>query len=267
MSGADSRELANLSQSLRRRANKTSVVIAVDLANYIMSNDLPDGATLPNEKEMADELGVGRTSIREALRLLETRGLLQIRSGPGGGPTVRRPEPSEFASAAPTTKFMTASAVEFALQVERAALAEVLRAREDLSPFAARLAANRASTEQVKALGEVLERLRSGMADDATFASEGRGFEALVAEAGGNVVVRLMADSLVAILWDTIPHIDYPLARRRAVVRSLEQVFDAIAERDADGAEKAMERYVRNGARYWRKSYPDLMKRLIRWTG
>lgn len=256
MSGADSRELANLSQSLRRRANKTSVVIAVDLANYIMSNDLPDGATLPNEKEMADELGVGRTSIREALRLLETRGLLQIRSGPGGGPTVRRPEPSEFASA-----------VEFALQVERAALAEVLRAREDLSPFAARLAANRASTEQVKALGEVLERLRSGMADDATFASEGRGFEALVAEAGGNVVVRLMADSLVAILWDTIPHIDYPLARRRAVVRSLEQVFDAIAERDADGAEKAMERYVRNGARYWRKSYPDLMKRLIRWTG
>ena len=256
MSGADSRELANISQSLRRRANKTSVVIAVDLANYIMSNDLPDGATLPNEKEMADELGVGRTSIREALRLLETRGLLQIRSGPGGGPTVRRPEPSEFASA-----------VEFALQVERAALAEVLRAREDLSPFAARLAANRASTEQVKALGEVLERMRSDMADDATFSLEGRGFEALVAEAGGNIVVRLMADSLVAILWDTIPHIDYPLSRRRAVVRSLEQVFDAIAARDADGAEKAMERYVRNGARYWRKSYPDLMTRAIRWTG
>jgi GntR family transcriptional regulator, transcriptional repressor for pyruvate dehydrogenase complex len=256
VAGTDTRELANISQSVRRRASKTSVVIAVDLANFIMSRDLPDGASLPNEKDMADELGVGRASIREALRLLETRGLIRIRSGPGGGPTVRRPEPSEFASA-----------VEFALQVERAQLAEVLRAREDLSPFAARLAATRAGADQVKAMRVALDLLRSDLTNDATFSLQGRHFEALVAEAGGNVVVRLMADALVAILWDTIPHIEYPLTRRRAVVRSLEQVFHAIEARDPDEAERSMSRYVRNGTRYWRKSYPDLMSRSIRWTG
>jgi GntR family transcriptional repressor for pyruvate dehydrogenase complex len=245
-----------MSESLRRRPTKTSVLIAVDLANHIVSSGLAEGTALPNEKDMADELGVGRASIREALRLLETRGLIRIRSGPGGGPTVRKPEPSDFSST-----------LEFALQAERATLAEVLRAREDLSPFAARLAASRITAKQVRELRQVLDLLRADPTNDEVFATQGRRFEALLAEAGGNVVVRLMVDSLVAIQWDTIPHIEYPTARRRSVVRSLEQVFDAVAAGDGAAAEAAMQAFVRSGARYWRKFYPDLLSRPIRWTG
>jgi len=232
------------------------VVIAVDLANYIITANLAEGTRLPNEKEMADELGVGRASIREALRLLETRGIISIRSGPGGGPVIRQPKPSDFSSA-----------LEFSLQFERATLAEAIRAREDLGPFMAKLAAARADSGQVKQLREVLDLLNDGLADDDTFAQQGRRFEALLGEASGSIVVRIMADALNAILWDTIPPVRYSMQRRRNVANSLESIFSSIADGDESTAEAQMDAYVRSGARYWRKFYPDLMARPIRWTG
>src|SRR3954463_16835351 len=76
-----------------RRSPKACEVIARDLANYIVDNNLPEGAKLPVEKDMLETLGVGRTTLREALRLLETRGVLVIRAGPKGGPVVRHPVP------------------------------------------------------------------------------------------------------------------------------------------------------------------------------
>jgi DNA-binding FadR family transcriptional regulator len=253
---ATQRQFENLSQALRRRPTKTSVAIAVDLADYIISSDLPAGAALPNEKEMVDKLGVGRASVREALRLLETRGLIRIRSGVGGGPVVCRPEASDFSAA-----------VEFALQAERASLGEVLRAREDLSPFLARLAATRRTTVQAKELRATVDSLRDALDDDAAFALHGRRCEAQIAEAGGNVVVRLLSDALIAILWDTVPGVEYPLSRRRDVARHLEGVVDAVIARDSDAAEQRMATFVRSGTRYWKKSYPDLATRRVRWRG
>ena len=250
------RELSDLGRALRRRAPKTSVVIAVDLASYIISANLAEGSSLPNEKDMADELGVGRASIREALRLLETRGVIRIRSGPGGGPVIRKPQPSDFSSA-----------LELALQFERATLAEAIRAREDLGPITAKLAAARADAGQIKQLGEVVDLLDEDLRNDENFAQQGRRFEALLGEASGSIVVRIMADSLNAILHDTIPHVNYSMQRRRNVSNSLARILASVAEGDQDAAEAQMDAYVRSGARYWRKFYPDLMARPIRWTG
>jgi DNA-binding FadR family transcriptional regulator len=241
---------------LSRRAPKTSVVIAVDLANYIISANLPEGSSLPNEKEMADELGVGRASIREALRLLETRGIIRIRSGPGGGPVIRRPQTSDFSSA-----------LELSLQFERATLAEVIRAREDFGPFTARLAAARADSGQIKQLGEVIDALNDGLENGEIFAQQGRRFEALIGEATGSIVVRVMADALNAILWDTIPPLNYSMQRRRNVATVLGNILESVADGDEVAAEAQMDAYVRSGARYWRKFFPDLMARPIRWTG
>src|SRR5262245_10166373 len=101
-----------------RRAPKTSVLLAVDLVNHIVAEDYPEGTILAHEKEMADQLGVGRATVREALRLLESRGVVRIRSGPNGGPVVRRPRPADYAGA-----------LELALQFEHATVADVVRAR------------------------------------------------------------------------------------------------------------------------------------------
>jgi DNA-binding FadR family transcriptional regulator len=247
---------ADLRRVARRRAPKTSEVIAVDLADYIISAQLAEGTVLPNEREMADQFGVGRASIREALRLLETRGMVRMRPGPKGGPVIRRPSSTDFSST-----------LEFALQLERATLAEVIRAREDLGPVTAKLAASRATSIQLRALREALKQLDSDLHDQSNYATQGRRFEALLGEASGSVVVRIVVDAINAILWDTIPSVAYTLQRRRAVASSLHEILDAVESGDAVLAEHVMDRYVRSGARYWRRFHADLFSKPVRWTG
>src|SRR5207248_107530 len=91
-----------MADRLRRpvvRSPKTSEVIARDLAARIAEGGLAPGSRLPVERVMLESLGVGRTTLREALRLLETRGVLTIRAGPKGGPVVRRPSAEAFGDA------------------------------------------------------------------------------------------------------------------------------------------------------------------------
>src|SRR5207248_1815276 len=94
-------------------------------------------------------LGVGRTTLREALRLLETRGVLTIRAGPKGGPVVRRPSAEDFGDA-----------LALILQFEGASLSDVIEARNALEPMLARLAAPRIDADQA-----VIDRLTAGDAE------------------------------------------------------------------------------------------------------
>src|ERR1700694_3801942 len=81
---------------LRRRRLQRSEVLAQDLVEHITEGRLPAGSMLPRERELTEQLGVGRATLREALRILETRRVLTVRSEPGSGPVVRHPEPSDL---------------------------------------------------------------------------------------------------------------------------------------------------------------------------
>src|ERR1700722_19133957 len=114
----------------RKRTLKTSELIARDLASYIVDQELPEGTALPPERGMVASFGVGRNTLREALRILESRGVITIRSGPGGGPVVRRPRPSDLGEA-----------LTLILQFESATFREVMDARAWLEPIVTRSAA------------------------------------------------------------------------------------------------------------------------------
>lgn len=58
-----------------------SQVIADAIADHILEQNLPTGARLANEAQMVEQYGAGRSSVREALRLLEADGLVDIRPG------------------------------------------------------------------------------------------------------------------------------------------------------------------------------------------
>jgi GntR family transcriptional regulator, transcriptional repressor for pyruvate dehydrogenase complex len=70
---------------------KASFVIAADFRSRIARGDLQEGALLPVESDLVDELGVSKGVVREALRILEMEGLVEVRRGLGGGPRVRHP--------------------------------------------------------------------------------------------------------------------------------------------------------------------------------
>jgi DNA-binding FadR family transcriptional regulator len=72
----------------RLRSVKRSEVLAREIVEEIVAGGLEPGDILPAEGVMLDHYEVGRASLREALRLLESQGLVTLKSGPGGGPVV-----------------------------------------------------------------------------------------------------------------------------------------------------------------------------------
>lgn len=71
---------------------KTYAVLADQLRRQILSGELAEGERLPVEEELTARFGVARTTLREALRVLESQGLITIRRGRGGGPIVTHPD-------------------------------------------------------------------------------------------------------------------------------------------------------------------------------
>lgn len=238
----------------RRRTPKASEVIARDLAAHIVDAGLEEGAMLPTEREMVETLGVGRTTLREALRLLETRGVLTIRPGPRGGPAVRHPRPADLGAA-----------LELILQFEQASLADVMEAREALRPMVARLAAERIDDEKVAALRESVARMIEHEDDEEFFFEENARFHTLVAEASGSVVLRVFSESLKSVADGAFAGIHYNVKRRRAVARAHARIVDALAAHDTDAAADAMHRHLVAARRYWETEYPHLTSRPVRW--
>ena len=80
----------------RITAPKASDVLADALRARIRSGEWPEGLALPTERDLSAQAGLSRTSVREALRMLELDGLIEIRPGRGGGARVRRPAGDEL---------------------------------------------------------------------------------------------------------------------------------------------------------------------------
>lgn len=239
----------------RRRNLKTSERIARDIANYIVDADLPEGARLPREKEMLEMLGVGRMTLREGLRLLETQGVIDIRSGSQGGPVVRRPQPEDLAGT-----------LSLLLQSHRASLADVMLARQALEPTVARLAAEHITDEQLDQLGETVELMRRHTDSQDIFLRENERFHQLVAEAAGSVILRVFSDTLKSIASGDQFGIEYRPDHRQAVAKAHERILAALRKRRPRDAEKAMGDHLQEAAAYWQRRYPELWSRPVRWV-
>jgi DNA-binding FadR family transcriptional regulator len=239
----------------RRRNLKTSERIAREIANYIIDADLPEGARLPREKEMFEMLGVGRMTLREALRLLETQGVIDIRSGPKGGPVVRGPQPEDLAGS-----------LTLVLQFHHASLADIMMARLALEPVIARLAADHASEAQLEQLDQSVDLMRRHRDSQEIFLRENERFHELVAEASGSVSLRVFSDTLKNIASGRDFGIEYRPEHREAVACAHERILAALRQRRPPAAEKAMLDHLSEAAAYWETRYPELWNRPVRWV-
>ena len=78
------------------RAEKVPEMVARRILREIVDRGLTEGDRLPSEAVMLARFGVGRASLREALRILETHGLIRIKPGPQGGPVVTEPTAADY---------------------------------------------------------------------------------------------------------------------------------------------------------------------------
>lgn len=236
------------------RSPKTSERVARELVNHIVDNNLAEGTKLPNERQLSEVFDVGRTTLREAMRLLETRGVITIKSGPGGGPVVRRPRPDDLRES-----------LTLLLQFAGSSLTDVLDARLALEPMMAGLAARRVDAEQVAELRRSIERMRENAADQALFLEENRKFHSLVAEAAGSSVLWVFTETLKSIADGGGLGVEYTPRRREAVAAAHEKIVDALAAGDSQAAEDAMRGHLDEAGDYWRRKYSELTSRGVRW--
>ena len=156
------------------RPTRASDEIAAQLRRAVFDGSLKPGDSLGSENDLAARFGVSRLSVREAMRSLEARGIIEMRLGPKGGPYVAHGDPHRFAEAL---------AVQLRLVGVR--MAEVLDALAGLEQMAARLAAENATPADLELLESLVQPGRSlGHA-----ARAGRRFHEAVAEASHNPVV------------------------------------------------------------------------------
>lgn len=237
----------------QRRNPKMSERIAHRLVNYIVENQLSEGTPLPVESELVGALEVGRSTLREALLLLETWGVITVKAGRNGGPIVRRPRPEDLREA-----------LALQLHFASATLRDVIEAREALEPMTARLAAQRMAPSELEELQVTVDRIRADLGSQAVFLEQNRRFHSLIAEATGSVVLHAFNDSIKSIADGASVGVQYERRHRVAVAEAHERIIDAIQRRDADAAEDAMRTHLVEASAYW-STHADVTSRPLRW--
>lgn len=207
--------------------------VAAGLRARILSGDLPVGGALPPERELAEELGISRTTVRAALPLLVAEGLVVRRVGRGGGTFVSEPGARAVTSALQRTVGMSGfPAVDLA------------EARAEIEPRCAAFAAARITREQLADLRD-LQSIMARTRDRAEFFAVNARFHVLIAEASGNAVLSAIIRGLIVPIRDLT---DDPVRIRRqelrATVRVHELLISALADGDADAAESVMRAHL-----------------------
>jgi GntR family transcriptional repressor for pyruvate dehydrogenase complex len=236
-----------------KRASKISEVIAADLVRDIVVGDFLIGNHLPPEAAMLEQYGVGRESLREALRLLEAQGLITIKRGPGGGPVVAGVDPRYLART---------SALYFHLS--GATYDEVMETWQVLeSAVAAKVAGLHNRTEVRRALAPHLRLPSSGVERDEFIT--GAGFHSTLAQLSGSRVLVLLLRAVSHMVVEHVAEALTPLEEWETV----ESEHDAIAQAIFDGRPSKSHRLMNEHIGHIRDScqrrWPERLLELVEW--
>lgn len=221
-----------------RRAMKQSEIVARQITQQIIADGLAEGTRLPPEKAMVEEYQVGRGTLREALRLLETRGVLSIKTGRDGGPVVRGPKPSDLGEA-----------ISLTLRFDGVTPEQLLSAQRVLTPRLVRRAAERVTPATLAAMDECLHRMETYLDHQTVFAAESSRFHDLVAAAAESSVLALLVRALESVLASMLDDaaagsVATRRARRVRWTSLHRRLHTALANADVDGAVQATDSLV-----------------------
>ncbi|HUQ81682.1 MAG TPA: FadR/GntR family transcriptional regulator [Gemmatimonadaceae bacterium] len=203
--------------------------IVDQIQQQILSGALKPGDQIPAERDLAERFGVSRTAVREAIKSLTEKGLIEVFVGRGTFVTNLSPD-------------RVVESMTLLLRNEPHGIASVQEAREMLEGPTARLAAERrtdAHLARLRALESELEEERSMSARLVDGDTE---FHLELARATGNPVIVLLTQTIMGLLRTERldrNHIDFNSALAAAFARHRE-IIEAVADRDGARAEQAM---------------------------
>ena len=224
---------------VKRRALQITPIrktrIADDIADririLIVDGTFPPGRPLPGERVLAERFGVSRGSIRDAFRMLEMIGLLEMRHGQGTFPR----ELSVDRLVTPLASMLTN---------RRDLEGELMDVRRMFEPAVARVAATRITDEDLDSLRRILEAQRRKVKAGQSAIVEDTAFHAALARATRNTVVVRIMETLNDLLTESRKLALKQRSRPERSLKGHESVVVALAKRDADGAARAMHAHI-----------------------
>lgn len=220
------------------RSPKTAELVAGTLRRMVVEGQLKDGDFLPNEAELMAHFGVSRPTLREAVRVLESERLVEVRRGSRTGARVRVPGPEVVARPA-----------GLLLELSGATIADLLTAKSGIEPMAARLLAESGSAEAFDELEQMLEELITDGYQSARLAEATGAFHLRVVQHAGNATLSIVAGMLHEI---TVRHTAFVFNERRPVskadydklMRSYRKLMQFLRAGDAAGAESHWRKHL-----------------------
>jgi GntR family transcriptional repressor for pyruvate dehydrogenase complex len=209
------------------------------LQDFIIEGNLKHGTELEAERVLASRLGVSRFSLREALRVAEAQGLIEISRG-------RRPRVARMSSDA------AAKMIALVLRRTKKTLLDLIAARQGLETQIARLAASHAEEAQIIEMQKTIETMERNRDNPEVCVEEDIKFHGALVQATGNVVFEVMLAPLAELLRDsrkeTIRHgIDRVVVGHKAILA-------AVLKGDPEKAAQAMYQHLKMAEEDLRKN-------------
>ncbi len=217
--------------------------IVEELKEYILNHNTESGEKLPHESVLADEFGVSRGTIREALHMLEHDGIVNVKKGPGGG---------IFISEGNLVQVI--DSIFYALRWEKISLASLLEARKTIEDRTARLAALRATAADCKKIESILNKMEVTEISHAQFISYDTDFHVALAKAAKNEILYVFMVAVKELHNRLLDQIELPKDLNKTAIGYHRQIFEAIKARDLDKAAALMAEHLD----YFGKYFQDL---------
>ena len=214
--------------------------VANQLIEQIRSGAWKPGDSLPSEKELVESLGVGRSTIREALQNLAA--LNVVEASPGHRTLVKAPTAAEI---------LRTDVIGFLIGDSLAE--ELLEAREAIEPRFVQLAAERATEADLDAIATLLDEHEANHLANRPVAEYGARFHIWLARASHNRVAAMFMESILHLMQERGRRIDDIPDARRKEIDDHRRIFELVRAKDGEAAAKAMREHVIE----WSNTYFD----------
>jgi len=214
------------------QASRLYEQIVQQIEESILKGELSEGSQLPAERDLAKQFGVSRTAVREAIKALQEKGLVD--AFPGRGTFVTNG----------TSNSMRRYLDRIIKSGEPDGWAYVVEMREILEPEIAALAAARATDQDLATMREAVEVMDNSRQDSDVFIEADLDFHLALAEAAGNPIVLSLIDSIVGLLREQRLRIFRIVGGPQRGQHHHRRILEAIERHDAPGARAAMQAHL-----------------------
>ncbi len=208
-----------------------------EIKRLIESGQIPLGGRLPSERDLAGQLNVSRSSLREALKALSILGIIENRHGDGN-----------FISASSTDWPM--EPLSIFLSVKRGAMIDLIDARQGLENTAAELAARRRTDNDIARMRQVIQKMHKTQNRPEMFYKNDLGFHLQLVAAAKNPVIADLLEKIYALSDATrmeIHHLDrHFYAYIGFDIGEHEKLLQSIEEKNPEEAVACMSRHMKS---------------------